>query len=84
VDTGPLAPQRLSPDARRNRAARVNDASFSIGQVGMAAFGKGRAAFNNLYVEERLNSPQPRSPPLPQAGDMLRLAQSVEHCVVER
>jgi len=34
-------------------AASLNDASFSIGQVGMAAFGKGRAVFSNLYVEER-------------------------------
>ena len=36
-----------------HEAARVNDTSFTIGQVGMAAFGKGRAVFNNLYVEER-------------------------------
>jgi hypothetical protein len=36
-----------------HEAARVNDASFSIGQAGMAAFGKGRAVFTNLYVEER-------------------------------
>ena len=36
-----------------HEAARVNDTSFTSGQVGMAAFGKGRAVFNNLYVEER-------------------------------
>jgi VWFA-related protein len=36
-----------------HEAASVNDATFSAGQVGMAAFGKGRAVFTNLYVEER-------------------------------
>jgi hypothetical protein len=36
-----------------HEAASVNDATFSSDQIGMAAFGKGRAVFNDLYVEER-------------------------------
>jgi VWFA-related protein len=34
-------------------AAKISDASFSSGQVGMAAFGSGHAVFHNLIVEER-------------------------------
>jgi VWFA-related protein len=35
-----------------NEVARVSDTSFSRGQVGMAAFGKGHAVFHDLVVEE--------------------------------
>jgi VWFA-related protein len=44
---------RITVLVNGHEVASVNDASFSSGQVGMAAFGKGRAVFQNLYVEER-------------------------------
>ncbi len=44
---------RIDVSLNGHEAARVNDRSFSSGQLGMAAFGKGRAVFNSLYVEER-------------------------------
>jgi VWFA-related protein len=44
---------RITVLVNRHEVASVHDSSFSSGQVGMAAFGKGRAVFQNLYVEER-------------------------------
>jgi Ca-activated chloride channel family protein len=44
---------RIAVLVNGHEVARVNDKSFSSGQVGMATFGKGRAVFRDLYVEER-------------------------------
>jgi len=35
------------------QVASTSDASFSIGQVGMAVFGHGRGVFHDLKVEEQ-------------------------------
>jgi hypothetical protein len=50
---GKAWPDRIAVLVNGHEVARVNDASFSSGQVGMAAFGKGLAVFRDLYVQER-------------------------------